>query len=79
MIKHFESIQADPAALTTKLNEVSEFFSEVKFHSIVPTMDNFNRSGVLCIVEFHFETEQKKNLFERVMRPEKKPIMSIKE
>jgi len=75
MKKHFESIQGDHGGIAQKLNDVSEFCTNIIIHNVMPGVDQFQRPVVVCFIEFQFESYDKKDLFELKMRPKKLSII----
>lgn len=81
MIKHYESIQGEHAAICQKMNEVSEFCKEINFINSTPAMighqlTNQQVPGLLCLIEFTFESEIEKEKFEYIMKPQKLSIVN---
>ncbi len=82
MIRSFESIQGDHGSIAQKLNELSELCTVINVINATPVMmqQAFTQNqipGMLCLIEFHFASEQDKNKFELVLRPKK--LMAVKE
>jgi len=82
MIKHYESIQGDHAAIASKLNEVSGLCDNINVVNATAAMfqhplTNQQTPGLVCLMEFQFGSEQNRNKFELLMRPKK--LMTINE
>lgn len=75
MIKHYEPIQGEHSAIAAKMNEVSPVCKKIKFINSTPAMIGVLQGqqvpGLLCLIEFTFDSEIEKEKFENIMRPKK--------